>query len=363
MKQKVQRFLDNFRFIFQPRRKPLLITRIASSYIKYIIYGALEKKPLRNIDIALNYACNLACRHCSCEALKSSDTVLSEAQYSQLAGEAVKLGAIYFAFTGGEPLVNKNLEDIIRLFFPSRSLIGLQTNALLLNTSRIESLYKAGVDVLQVSLDSFDPDEHDSFRNKKGAFRETLKNVDMAFLRGIKIIFSVTFTHNNIKSEGILNLLSFSARSNIPVVVSIPCPVGKWSGNFSEMFDNDDREYFALMQKRFPHLRRDFDSNYLKCGCSAGIEKLYITPYGDVIPCPFIHISFGNIKTESLSSIRNRMLKLEKFREYNQVCLAGEDRTFIENYIIPTYKAKQLPQMWKDHPVLSKSLKENYKET
>ncbi len=32
-----------------------------------------------------------------------------------------------------------------------------------------------------------------------------------------------------------------------------------------------------------------------KIGCPAGMEKIYITPYGDVIPCPFIHIGFGNI--------------------------------------------------------------------
>lgn len=66
----MQRFIDNLNFVFQPMRKPLLLPRIAFSYAKHMIYSDLKKKPLRNIDIALSYSCNLACEHCSCEEMK-----------------------------------------------------------------------------------------------------------------------------------------------------------------------------------------------------------------------------------------------------------------------------------------------------
>jgi MoaA/NifB/PqqE/SkfB family radical SAM enzyme len=152
-------------------------------------------------------------------------------------------------------------------------------------------------------------------------------------------------------------LLDFCRAKQCPIVVSIPCPVGRWSNNFSECLDDSDREYFTSLQREYPFLRRDFDSNYFRRGCSAGTEKLYLTPYGDIIPCPFIHISFGNVKEEPCSVIRTRMLKLDRFRDYCQVCLAGEDPVFIDTFIRPTYGTQHLPMSWKDHPVLSEKLR------
>ena len=351
----MQRYLANINFVLQPRRKPLLAARVASSFFRHFYYTDLSKRPLRNMDISLNYSCNLTCSHCSCEEMKNEDTPLTAEQYKKMATEALGLGAIYFAFTGGEPLMNENLEDIIKLFYPSKSLIGLQTNAVLLNSDRIKSLYGVGLDVLQVSLDSSNPEIHDEFRNMKGAYQLTMHNVEKAILRGIKIIFCTTITHQNMRSKEILDLLCFSKNRNIPLVVSIPCAVGKWTKNSSVLWDDNDRQYFKNLQRRFPLLRRDFDSNYSRLGCSAATEKLYVTPYGDVIPCPFIHISFGNVKTEPLSVIRKRMLKLDRFNEYSDVCLAGEDSSFIEHYIVPTYQEDRLPQKWENHPVLSRT--------
>jgi MoaA/NifB/PqqE/SkfB family radical SAM enzyme len=305
---------------------------------------------LRNIDVALNYACNLACSHCSCEMLKSRDLPpMAEGQYRDLAEQGLGLGCIYFSFTGGEPLLNRNLEDIIQLFHPGSTLIGLQTNAMLLTPERARSLRKAGVDVLQVSFDSADPAEHDAMRQQPGAFAAMMHSLAVARELNFRLILSSTITHSNLRGQGILDMLDFAQRSGSPLVLSVPCPVGRWTNNFTEQLDDDDRVYFNGLRQRFPHLRRDFDSNYFRMGCSAGTEKLYVTPYGDVIPCPFIHVSFGNVTREPLADIRARMLRLDRLREYNQVCLAGEDKDFIDRYIIPTYGRQTLPVDWEVH--------------
>jgi len=348
------RLRDNLRFVFQPRRKPYLLGRVARSMARHRLIGDPQRRPLRNVDVALSYACNMTCEHCSCELLKRPGAEkLTADDHRRLAGEAMELGAIYFAFTGGEPLLNRNLEDVVALYTPTRNLIGLQTNAVLLDDRRVESLYKAGLDSLQISLDSGDPEVHDHFRRMPGAFRTTIANTERALRRGLRVIFSTTLTHSTIRSSETLALLDFCRQRRVPVVVSIPCPVGNWKGNFSETLDDEDRAYLIELQTRYPHLRRDFHSNYSTLGCSAGTEKLYVTPYGDVIPCPFIHIAFGNVRTESLGTIRRRMLKLDRLSQYNQVCLAGEDRGFIDRYIRPTYEARQLPQNWAEHPVLA----------
>lgn len=350
----LERFRDNLRFVLQPRRKPGLVAHVAASMIKHRLRTDARARPIRNVDVALSYACNMRCEHCSCERLKQPGGVrMNHDELRRLADQAVELGAIYFAFTGGEPLLNRDLEDVIQLFHPTRCLIGLQTNAVLLDEARIESLYKAGLDSIQVSLDSSDPEIHDRFRGIDGAYRTTIANVERALARGLSVIFCTTLTHSTIRTRETTDLLDFCKSKGLPVVISVPCPVGNWEGNFAESLTDEDRAHFVELQMRYPQLRRDFHSNYSKLGCSAGTEKLYITPYGDVIPCPFIHISFGNVKHEPLAAVRRRMLALDRFTEYNQVCLAGEDGPFIERYIKPTYQAGQLPQAWSDHAVLA----------
>ncbi len=355
--QSIQRIWNNASFVVQPRRKPLLAGRVARSYLRYATNRNPFKRPVRNIDVALTYACNLRCEHCSCELMKSDRAFMSKEDYARVAREAIDLGAIYFSFTGGEVLLKRDLEETISLFDPWRTLIGLQTNATLLTPERIDSLYAAGVDALQVSLDSGSAAEHDAFRKQAGAFDTTVQNCKHALEKGLQIIFCATLARSRLRTQATRDLLEFCRAAQCPIVVSIPCPVGKWSNDSSECFDDSDREYFASLQREYPFLRRDFESNYFRRGCSAATEKLYLTPYGDIIPCPFIHISFGNVKEEPLAIIRTRMLKLDRFREYCQVCLAGEDPAFIDAFISPTYAAKCLPMSWKDHPILSQSLR------
>ena len=63
------------------------------------------------------------------------------------------------------------------------------------------------------------------------------------------------------------------------------------------------------------------------------MEKIYITPYGDVLPCPFIHISFGNVKQENLKDIVRRMRMNPYLEGYPKICVAAEDREFHKNVL------------------------------
>jgi len=67
-----------------------------------------------------------------------------------------------------------------------------------------------------------------------------------------------------------------------------------------------------------------------------------ITKWGDVMPCPYIHISLGNFFEEPLKDIIERGLKIKYFGKYVDTCLIAEDKDFINKYIIKTY-GKNLP--------------------
>ena len=57
----------------------------------------------------------------------------------------------------------------------------------------------------------------------------------------------------------------------------------------------DDLDYIDRLTEQSPYIRTDFQANLVSYGCGAAKEILYLTPYGDVLVCPFMHISFGNI--------------------------------------------------------------------
>ena len=78
-------------------------------------------------------------------------------------------------------------------------------------------------------------------------------------------------------------------------------------------------------------------------GCGAIKESIYISPYGDVLPCPFIHISIGNVLDEPLEKIRERGLGLKYFNHFHEKCLTSEDPEFINKYLSRTFGKENLP--------------------
>jgi MoaA/NifB/PqqE/SkfB family radical SAM enzyme len=104
-------------------------------------------------------------------------------------------------------------------------------------------------------------------------------------------------------------------------------------------------------------MAHDSDANYVvQKGCPAGKESFYISPYGDVLGCPFIQISLGNVMEESLKTIHSRVIKNKYYGNYHPKCLIGEDHDFIERYskLIEKNKGVQLPLSEKSFNELEK---------
>ena len=68
-----------------------------------------------------------------------------------------------------------------------------------------------------------------------------------------------------------------------------------------------------------------------------------ITKYGDVMPCPYIHVSLGNFFEEPLKEIIARGMKIKYFGKYCGTCLIAEDRGFIDKYVVKKIYGKELP--------------------
>jgi radical SAM protein with 4Fe4S-binding SPASM domain len=95
------------------------------------------------------------------------------------------------------------------------------------------------------------------------------------------------------------------------------------------------------MIKKYGWIRRDLDGNYEVRGCPAATERICLTPSGEVLPCTKIHVSFGNVKYESLASIRQKMMRHREFSVTSEMCIAAEDRVFIEKRMKRCFNRKK----------------------
>lgn len=336
-------FALNFKYAFRPR-KPLLTARLVQGVLRSILF---PEPRLRYVDFALDFACNLKCEHCFAVALKDSKRrTMTVEDYARVAAEAMDLGAMNFSFQGGEPLLYKDLGRIIKACRPDRNVISVATNGTLLTAERIGQLKSCGVDILTVSLDSGDAREHDAFRGVSGTFESAMSGIAGAIKAGMRVTLGTVVTKSSLRSKGFAALLDISRKLDVILMLILPAPAGRWQNNRDILLGEDDLALIDRLTGSSPRIRTDFQANLKQEGCGAVKELLYITPYGDVLACPFMHISFGNVLDGPLADIRRRALQFSFFREYHPLCLVSTDSDFIEKYLSRTFGAEQLPILW-----------------
>ncbi len=320
---------------------------------KPYVYGKVmgfDAKLRRGESIAIiqfqyNYACNFACEHCSIKRFqgKNDRRSFTIADVRELARQADEMGLARFVITGGEPLVFKDIDELVAAIDPNKFYINCDTNGWLLTTEKALHLKSIGVDRIQLSLDSLDPAEHDSFRNTKGSHARAMQAVDNAIDAGLDIFIQTVVTKQRLHSQEFIDFVEFFNRKGVGVFVSYAKPVGSWEGNFDALVDRNDMHYMEELEKKhnvFTHLTQAYGLNM---GCISTKGMISVTQYGDVLPCPYIHTSIGNVFTEPLNDIIQRGLDIKYFGEHVDTCLIAEDRAFIEKYVAGRIYNKPLP--------------------
>lgn len=327
------------------RRKPKLIGRLISNTIKARL---LSRRILRYVDVCPSIKCNLSCGHCFASSFeRPGQQPLSLKEWKEISRQCIRLGCVSFGITGGEPLMHRDLVPLVEQLSPEENLITVNTNGTLLTERMAEALYEAGVDVIQFSMDSSIPEEHDAFRKKGGTYVSLMNSIDIAQANRLKITFVCTVSHQTIRSEGVRGVINFAKKRGYLLILSRATPAGEWLGRKDILLTEADQEYMYNFVRKHAHVRTDMDANFGPYGCSAGTEKIYITPFGDVIPCPFMHISFGNVRKDPVGVIRNRMLRVPRLNCYSHKCHTAEDADFIDTTLTRTFESKSLAD-WQD---------------
>ena len=142
----------------------------------HIFTSILNGKP-GFAGVLLTHRCNLQCKFCVFWK-REIDTKkeMSIEDHKRFSGICKEIGVRAINLAGGEPLIRKDLLDIIRVYAQNHIVI-INTNGTLIDEEKARALWDAGVDVMNISIDAFDETTHDSFRGP-GVYKKAMKSIE-----------------------------------------------------------------------------------------------------------------------------------------------------------------------------------------
>ena len=177
-------------------------------------------REIKYLRISLTELCNFRCRYCMpadgvCK--KSHDEMLTQEEIITAARVAAKLGVNKIRLTGGEPLVKKNIVDIVARI---KEIDGINEICLTTNGSYLpkyaKDLKKAGLDRINISLDTLNPEKF-RYMTRLGELNETLNGIDAALSTGFKKVKINTVLIGGFNDDEIVDLANLTLKQDTDV--------------------------------------------------------------------------------------------------------------------------------------------------
>jgi MoaA/NifB/PqqE/SkfB family radical SAM enzyme len=297
------------------------------------------------VQFQYDYTCNFRCQHCCITGFqrRKGGRAFTIPDVRELSRQADEMGLAHWVITGGEPLVFPDFDELVAAIDPQKFYLTSDTNGWLLDAARARHLKAIGVDKIQLSLDSLDAAEHDAFRRKPQSHARVLRAIDAALDAGLSLILSTVVTKQRVRSAEFIELLEFAKGKGIGTFVTYAKPAGAWQGRTDVLIDRSDMDYVRELEKRYNVFTHLTPSYGMDLGCIAVKRMISITKFGDVMPCPYIHTTLGNVFEEPLRDIVARGMRIKYFGRHVDTCLIAEDRAFLAKYVDGRIDGKPLP--------------------
>ena len=180
--------------------------RMSAKLPSHLLQFSKDKRPVVVWNITRK--CNLKCVHCYAHATARGDRdELSFDQGVRLLDDLADFQVPVVLFSGGEPLVRKDLPDLAAHAVQKGMRAVISTNGTLITRDLAKRLKEIGLSYVGVSLDGMEP-INDKFRGVNGAFKAALKGIENCQEQGIKVGLRFTINRRNVQDmPGIFDLL------------------------------------------------------------------------------------------------------------------------------------------------------------
>lgn len=285
-------------------------------------FSKVPTAPYR-MDLALTYRCNNDCAHCY-NARSRTYPELSTEDWFAVLDRLWELGIPHIVFTGGEPTLRDDLPELIAHAEANGQITGLNTNARRLKDADfVKRLTDAGLDHVQITLESHLENIHDEMVRSKGAWRDTVAGLKNVLATKLYVMTNTTMLKLNkpyipetleflgglgLKTVG-LNALIYSGRGKT-------VGTGLSESELQPLLEKA-KEVTAKYGQRLiwytPTQYCNFDPVQMELGvkgCTAALYNMCIEPDGSVLPCQSFYESLGKLLSDPWESIWDHPLSV-----------------------------------------------------
>ncbi len=180
--------------------------RHSSNLPSHLLQFSKDKRPV--VVWNITRACNLKCVHCYAHATDdATSNELSTDEGRRMIDDLAEFGVPVLLFSGGEPLVRKDLPELAAYAVEKGMRAVISTNGTLIGRGTAQTLKQIGLSYVGISLDGLEP-VNDHFRGVKGAFSKAMTGIRNCQEAGIKVGLRFTINKQNVQEiDGIFDLL------------------------------------------------------------------------------------------------------------------------------------------------------------
>ena len=275
--------------------------------------------------LAATARCPANCWHCSLKNRANAELPLET--WLRTIDGLHKIGASIFGLTGGEPLERTDLADIIKAITTGGGEAMLFTSGIGFNAERADELTQAGLWAVCVSLDRTDKHEFEQLRNIPNAMETAENALFLAKKAGLYTCVNCVADRAMVSTGRFRELYEKAKQLGVDEVRLVePMPCGRLAEVDSHTAESPFLTPELIQEVRNFHreTNRQGGLNSPKVcafneiespelfGCAAGTRHLFIDSAGEVCPCDFTPLSFGNVTEESMYVIWDRMASAMK---------------------------------------------------
>ena len=357
--------------LYQP---PVPSRRLVNHMARLVMQGREVVRPT-TCTLQVTTRCQLGCYHCSAAKYKTQQRPeLTTEEMLSVVDQALDMGIFNITYTGGEPLLRQDIFDLIAAVDHDRAHVSMFSNGLLLTEENVARLVGAGLHSLMVSIDDPRPEVHDSLRGMEGCYDKAIAGLIRAQEAGLLVALSTYASGEDVREGRVEQLIEKARELGCDeVTVFDVVPTGSLLPMEEKcLITRDERRHLIDLARRFsalaeyPNIVAQSEVEGPDCaGCMGAHTQFYMTAFGDVDPCDFMPLTFGNVKDDSLETIWQRMRSHPAFIVHADHCLM-QDRGFRAEYIDDIPKDMLLPwpacEELKDRPNTPPAMKLDFRE-
>lgn len=286
-----------------------------------------ETSELRLVAWEITRSCNLACIHCRASAERGPyPNELTTGECKSVLDEIASFSDPIIIFTGGEPLLRKDIFEILRHGQKLGLKMTMAVNGILLDEETARKLVDHGIQRISISLDGANAQTHDAFRQVAGAFEGAMRGIEAARKAGLPFQINSTVTKLNLSE--LPDLLALAVRVGAVahhIFLLVPTGRGKeleeqeippeeYERTLNWFYEQREKVPIQLKATCAPHYYRilrqraaeegkevnfeTYGMDAVTRGCLGGVAFCFISHVGTLSPCGYLELDCGNVRRE-----------------------------------------------------------------